>query len=60
MVEQIAEWQKHYECPDETAKDIEAENESEINRRNNPNRSIMTEPPSSTYIHICRDTRISS
>ena len=25
--EQITEWQKHYECPDETAEKVEAENE---------------------------------
>ena len=35
-----------YECTDETAEEVEAENESDVNRRNNPNRSITTEPPS--------------
>ena len=42
--EQIKEWQKHYECPGDIAEEIEAENE--VNRRNNHNRSITTEPPS--------------
>ena len=38
----FSEQQQHYECPDETAEEVEAENESEINRRNNPNRRITT------------------
>ena len=28
-LQQIAEWQKHYEGPEETAEEVEAENESE-------------------------------
>ena len=42
--EQIPEWQKHYECSDETAE--KAGNESDVNPRNNLNRRITTEPPS--------------
>ena len=54
MDKQSEEWQKHYECPGDTdtAEEVEAENESEVNRRNNLNRSITTEPPSITEIKI--------
>ena len=56
MVDQIAECQKHYECQNETAEEVEAENERKVNWRNNPNRSITTELPTIAEINvaICR------
>ena len=50
--EQIAEWQKHYECPDETAEEVEADNQSEVNRRSNPSRSITTQLPSIAEVKV--------
>ena len=52
VIEQIAEWQKYYECPNETTEEVEAENKSELKRRNNPNRSITTEPASIAEIKV--------
>ena len=48
--EQIEDWQKHNQCPadTDTAEEAQADNESEVNGRNNPNRNITTEPPSIT------------